>query len=59
MGVIYGLPVIETSDLGVNAYNYARYLSDTTHPNSEYDKLIGKKVARIVFNLGYDEAKAN
>jgi hypothetical protein len=55
IGKIYGYPVIETADLGVNTYNTTKYLADTTHPNEFYHKLIGKKVAKFMYGLGYDE----
>jgi len=58
IGKMYGLPVIEVNDVGVNNINWVNYSSDEVHPNPLFSKLIGEKIAKeIKVYSGYDSTK--
>lgn len=53
VGKYYGIPVIETNDLGVNDINWSSYALDTVHPNEKYHQLIGGRVCAVL--QGYNQ----
>ncbi|WP_345985265.1 SGNH/GDSL hydrolase family protein [Sulfurimonas sp. HSL-1656] len=54
---VYGLPVLEVNELGINQHNHTSYSDDGTHPNELYCALIGMMLSNKLYELSYDEVK--
>lgn len=57
---MFGVPCVETNNLGVNDINWSNYSADDIHPNEQFHLLIGTKIADEIEKYSqYDKVKSN